>query len=39
MNAHDCHDQQGWQDTLHAAVSDWIRRYSEEHELWEAGQL
>jgi DNA-directed RNA polymerase subunit RPC12/RpoP len=32
MNAHNCQDQQEWQDTLHAAVSDWIRRYSE-HEL------
>jgi predicted RNA-binding Zn-ribbon protein involved in translation (DUF1610 family) len=26
MNEHDCQDQQGWQDTLHAAVCDWIRR-------------
>ena len=29
MNAHDCQDQQGWQDTLHAAVSDWIRQDAE----------
>ena len=29
MNEHDCQDQQGWQDMLHAAVSDWIRRDAE----------
>jgi hypothetical protein len=29
MNEHDCQDQQRWQDTLHAAVSDWIRRETE----------
>ena len=38
MNAHDCQHQQGWPDTLHAAMSDWIRRYSE-HEPWEEGEL
>jgi hypothetical protein len=29
MNEHDCQDQQGWQDMLHAAVSDWIRGDAE----------
>ena len=29
MNEHDCQDQQEWQGTLHAAVSDWIRRDAE----------
>ena len=36
MNEHACQDQQGWQDTLHVAVSDWIRRYSE-HDPSEVG--
>ena len=38
MNEHDCQDQQGWQDTLHAAVSNWIRRDAE-HDPWEGGHL
>jgi uncharacterized C2H2 Zn-finger protein len=38
MNEHACQDQQGWQDTLHVAVSDWIRRYSE-HDPSEVGHL
>jgi DNA-directed RNA polymerase subunit RPC12/RpoP len=38
MNEHDCQDQQGWQDTLHAAVSDWIGRDAE-HDPWEGGDL
>jgi C2H2-type zinc finger len=29
MNEHDCQDTQGWQDMLHAAVSDWIWRDAE----------
>jgi hypothetical protein len=38
MNEHDCQDQQAWQDTLHATVSNWIRTDAE-HDPWERGDL